>query len=190
MQPDGVPGVTLLDRQVAQRHIAVQRRPGQRRDHLRALHAGCLEHRQHPLDCPPGLRGSATAGWQPGEVVDDVGWAHRGQRRELVGEHVERVDLQRATGRACIGQVGQGSAREIVDDVDRVALGNQPIDQVRTQEPGASDNQYVHVGSMAGRNSSEMDSPGATWPCRPSTLRVTFARSPTLPITTEFATAA
>ena len=74
-------------------------------------------------------------------MVHHVGLTQCGQRGELVGEHVERVDLQRAAGRTRLGKVGERAGGEIVDDVDGVALGDQAIDQVGTEEPGATDDQ-------------------------------------------------
>ena len=161
VQTDRVPGVTLLDRQIAQRHIAVQRRARQRRDNLRTLHARRLEHRRSrpARRGPPGC--TPSAGRQPGKVVHHVRLTQCGQRGELVGKHVERMDLQRAAGRTRLGKVGEGAAGEIVDDIDGVALGDEAIDQVGTEEPGSTDDQDVHVASAGGRYSPDSCSPGS-----------------------------
>ena len=123
-------------------------------------------------------------------MVHDVGRANGDQRRELVGEHVERVDLQRTTGSTGIGEIGQRAARQVVDDVDGVAFGDETIDQVRTEKPGATDDQYVHVESAGGRNSPDTCSPDSTRPCRPTTASGDIAPLPILPMTTEFVTTA
>ena len=124
-------------------------------------------------------------------MVDDVRRTQCGQRGELVGEHVERVDLQRATGRTRLGKVGEGAGGEIVDDIDGVALGDEAIDQVGTEEPGSTDDQDLHVASAGGRYSPDTlfawQRPGHAGRAR---CRATLAPSPILPMITEFATTA
>ena len=43
-----------------------------------------------------------------------------------------------------LGQVGQRAARQVVDHVDAVALGQQPVDERRADEPGAAGDQCLH----------------------------------------------
>ena len=104
---------------------------------------------------PCTARPACTAAPRPGDIharwYTTSGGRMAAKRRELVGEHIERVDLQRATGGACVGEVRQRTARQVIDNVDRVAFGDETIDQVRTEEPGATDDHDVHVESAGGR---------------------------------------
>jgi hypothetical protein len=74
-------------------------------------------------------------------VDDDVGTLEGHQRRELLGGGVEGVDREVAAERTRIGKVGQRSRREVVDHVDGVTLGQQSLDEVRTDEPGPTDDE-------------------------------------------------
>ena len=80
------------------------------------------------------------------EVDHDVGLTAGEQLVELVGAHVEMVELRarRSTTARAVGQVAERARGEVVDDVDEVALGQQPVDQVRADEPGAADDEHVH----------------------------------------------
>src|SRR4029450_6848313 len=53
------------------------------------------------------------------------------------------VELVRPVGPG-LGQVGQRSARQVVEHVDLVPLGQQPIDQGRSDEPRPSRHQSLH----------------------------------------------
>ena len=46
------------------------------------------------------------------------------------------MDLQLAGHLPRVGEVGERAVAEVVDDVDRVALGQQPLGEVRADEPG------------------------------------------------------
>ena len=46
-----------------------------------------------------------------------------------------------------LGQVGERAAREVVDDVDAVALGEQAVDQGRPDEPRPAGDQCPHQPS-------------------------------------------
>ncbi len=71
-------------------------------------------------------------------------------------------------------------AREVVDHVDRVALGQQPVDQGRTDEPGAAGDECSHVSSALRSGSThvrrERRSPASTTAPSPTTARCRPAR--------------
>ena len=45
--------------------------------------------------------------------------------------------------------MGQGSSREIVDDVNRLTFGDQPVNEVRADEPGATDDEHTTTVRLA-----------------------------------------
>ena len=61
------------------------------------------------------------------------------------GSDVELVEAQLVAG---LGprrlQVGQRAGGEVVDDVDPVAFGQQPVDEVRADEPGSPGHHHSH----------------------------------------------
>src|SRR4029450_2338438 len=79
------------------------------------------------------------------------------------------VELVRPVGPG-LGQVGQRSARQVVEHVDLVPLGQQPIDQGRSDEPRPSRHQSLpnHLVSV----------PPAPAPPPPSPPAATTAPSP------------
>src|SRR5512138_4046873 len=97
------------------------------------------------------------------------------------------VELEATTGGTGLGEVAQRAGRQVVDDVDDVALGDEPIDEVRADEPGAPDDQRVH-GSDVGWAPSTSVVPAATTPVSPTMLSHTVAASWTTPMTTERST--
>ena len=125
-------------------------------------HACRLEHGQHALHGSTGLLRRRRPGGSQARWKTTSGARMAASDGELGGEHVERVDLQRAAGGAGVGEVGQRAGGQVVDDVDGVILGEQPIDEVRAEEPGAADDEHVHVASMVGRSSPDADLAGAT----------------------------
>ena len=72
-----------------------------------------------------------------GEVEDDVGLRLTDRLGHRVG--VADVDLHepRAVLR-CLGEVRALAGREVVEDGDRVAAGDQAVDEVRADEAGAA----------------------------------------------------
>ena len=85
-------------------------------------------------------------------MVDLPRPAHGDQRGQLVAGGVEGVDAQVARARrrpasaAGVGEVAQRAGRQVVDDVDGLALGDQPLDEVGADEPGAADDEDPALG--------------------------------------------
>ncbi len=74
--------------------------------------------------------------------------------------------------RTSVGQIGQPSGRQIVDHIDRGTICEQPIDQVRPDESGASDHHCVrHTFIMAAPAAQEWF-PAADRPARPAAASV------------------
>ena len=67
-------------------------------------------------------------------------------------------EKRRSPTRARIGEVGETPAREIVDDVDRPAVGQQPIGQRGPDEAGAAGDETLHTAPLI----ESRTSPGAT----------------------------
>ena len=53
------------------------------------------------------------------------------------------LDGQAAGLGAGVGEVAERPGRQVVDDVDRLALGDQTLDEVRPDEPGTADDQHA-----------------------------------------------
>ncbi len=88
--------------------------------------------------------GTARPTRDRGQVVHDVGLTHTEQRPCLRRGGVEMVDLQRPAHRTGIGEIGEASTRQVVDDVDRVTVGEQTVDEVRPDETRTSDDERLH----------------------------------------------
>ena len=58
-----------------------------------------------------------------------------------LGADVEVVEAQRAARGAGVGEVGERPGRQVVDDVDLVALGEEAVDEVRPDEARAAGHQ-------------------------------------------------
>ena len=86
-------------------------------------------------------------------MVHDVWRAHGRQCGELVGEHIECVDLQGATGCACFGEIGQRAARQVVDDVDSIAFGDETVESLYLSPALAAE--IGSVPKTARRNSEQ-----------------------------------
>src|SRR3546814_8741956 len=82
-------------------------------------------------------------------------------------ELVER-EVVRAVG-AGLGQVGQVAAREVVDHVDAVALGEEPVDERRADEAGAAGDEGLHDWA-SGRRTPERWAPSSTVTSSPRTV--------------------
>ena len=75
----------------------------------------------------------------------DLGLLPLGECHQLGPADVEVVDRERVPARAPrIGQVREASGREVVDDVDLVTLGQQPVDEVRPDEARATRDERAH----------------------------------------------
>jgi hypothetical protein len=87
-------------------------------------------------------------------VVDLARPPQGDQSGQLVGARVDRVDAQFARragdrgglddgagGGPGIGQVGERPGGQVVDDVDRLALDDEPVDEVGADEPGPADDE-------------------------------------------------
>src|SRR5229473_3018449 len=99
----------------------------------------------------------------------DVGTAPRTQLDELGGTDVEAMDreLVLAVG-ARRREIGGASAREVVDHIDRVAAGEQPVDEMRADEAASPGDQSSHaIGS--GTRTLFSSPPGTTTTSSPST---------------------
>ena len=138
--------LALLDRQVARRRSAVDRGRRDGDDELRDARAGGRPR------AGASVRPNAAT-WQSTETDPDVTvarWYSTSGRRIANklpvsrDRRVEMVDLELAADRTCRGEVGEAPRRQVVDDVDRLTVGEQPIDQVRTDEPGSSDDDDAH----------------------------------------------
>ena len=69
---------------------------------------------------------------------------------------VELVEREVVVARSPrVGQVGQRAGRQVVDDVDRVALGQQPVDEVRADEAGATGDERAHQTGSGTLTSSD-----------------------------------
>jgi hypothetical protein len=77
----------------------------------------------------------------PGVGPDPVG---EGGQATLGDVHAVEADPAPAPG---LGQVGQVPVGEVVDHHDLVALGLEPVDQARPQEPGPTGHHHQHVSS-------------------------------------------
>ena len=160
--------VRLLDRQLGRVGLAVERAAAGGEHHL----AGCrparapsstwsaaddvdvgVEDRPGHRDPHVGLGGQVEdhLGPAPGHQLDDAGDADV----ELVeGELVAGVGPG-------LGQVGQRAGREVVDHVDGVALGQQPVDEGGADEAGAAGDQARFTASARARGRrSERTAPG------------------------------
>ena len=93
-------------------------------------------------------------GIDQGEVHDLTGLAHLDQRAEVGRVGVDRVDAQvaaaTADGRPGLGEVGERSRRQVVDHLDGQLLGNETVDEVRTDESGTADHQGIGRPRLTG----------------------------------------
>ena len=80
-----------------------------------------------------------------GEVEDDLGTAARHEVHHFGRSDVEPVEGQLIVGGdSSGGQVGERARREVVDHIDRVTLGQEAVDERRTDEAGASRDEDPH----------------------------------------------
>ena len=168
----------LLHRELAGTDAGRRGRPVEPDDDLRGT---CRDRRLQQVGGAAERAGHEIGAGPPGgqgEVEDDVG-AQAGQEVGQLGHpHVEVVELQRPDVRGPgRGQVGQRAGREVVDDVDGVALGQQPVDEVRAEEPGAADDEDPHAG--IGRRVWLRLSPASTTASTPRTTSTSVAPAPT-----------
>ena len=49
-----------------------------------------------------------------------------------------------------VREVGERSGRKVVDNLDHGAVGDEPIDEVRPDEPGTADDEHVGRPTFAG----------------------------------------
>ncbi len=70
-----------------------------------------------------------------------------------------------------VGQVGQGAGGQVVDHVDGVALGQEPVDQGRADEAGPAGDQRAHGQTPATIRSPSMTVPDAVTAPAPITER-------------------
>ena len=127
--------LALLDGQLARRGGAVQHRRRKGDDDLldRRRPAG-VEDAEHRGERAAELDDRRRGGDEEGEV-DDMAWpSQRDQRGEIRRRRIEGVDVQLAAAarrrRPGIGEVGEGTRREVVDDLDRRPLGDKAFDEV------------------------------------------------------------
>ena len=136
----------------------------------------------------PSWRAEASCRGSTREVVHLPRPAQGDQLRQLLATGVEGADAQLARGRpgglgAGVGEVGQRPGGQVVDDVDGATLGDQPLDEVRADEPGAADDQHAagrrrHSAGWGTRLSATR-SPSEILPSAPTTARTTCAPAPT-----------
>src|SRR5207248_6164468 len=100
---------------------------------------------------------------------------------ERGGAHVEAVEGEVVVGvGARVGEVDERAARQVVDHVDRVPLGEEAIDERRPDEAGASGDERPHRGAPASTLTPSSSASAAT-AARPATTDPprSRARSPT-----------
>src|SRR4051794_25769915 len=107
----------------------------------------------------------------------------RSSRDEVDGAGLAQVEL---VERQLIGavsargrQVRQRSGRQVVDDVDGVTLGPQPVDERAADEPGAAGDQRLH-GATRGTRAPRRSAPAAT--TSPSPITVMWSSTAPSPI--------
>ena len=118
--------------------LAVDRAAGGREDDLRARRSCRLEH----LDGADDVDGGVVVGplergldvGLGGEMEDDVGVAQL--------EAAADVALDERRGRVHVLALPEG---EVVDDRDLVAALDEPVDQVRSDEPGSTGDDRPHA---------------------------------------------
>ena len=127
--------------------MAVQRVGRQDDDHLLDMMATSrLEHSKDEAEGAAVRDRWAVLRRQQREVVDLPRPPQRHELGQAVAAGVKRADAQFAghagrDGGASVGQVGEGSGRQVVHDIDRLTLGDQPVDEMRTDESGATDDE-------------------------------------------------
>ena len=99
-------------------------------------------------------------------MEDHLGPAPGDHLHQLAGADVELVEGE-LVGRPAraVGQVGQRPGRQVVDHVDGMALGQQPVDEVRADEAGSAGHHRLHaaphvIGAAAGARTSSAPSAG------------------------------
>ena len=108
-------------------------------------------------------------------------------------EPVEREVVARP--RPGVGEIAERAGRQVVDDVDLPALGEQPVGERRTDEPGAAGDERSHTCTPGGgTRAPESFEPAATTAPAPITLRslavASASSSAPRPITASTASAA
>ena len=101
-----------------------------------------VEHRARDRHAHVGLRG---------EVEDHVGPAVRDEIDDRRRRDVEAVEREAAIGLSAraSARFAERAGREVVDDVDAPALGEEPVDERRADEPGAAGDQRLHRPSRS-----------------------------------------
>ena len=135
--------------------------------------------RAHDVDqrLPPRSPGRLRRG--AGQVDDHLGLVAGHQLGGGGVEHVGLMDLQSAgaLGAHLLArrrQVGQAAGAQIVDDLDVVALGQQPVDQGGAEEAGAAGHQHLHgaqPSSGSGTRSPVRRASGSMSTSAPITVR-------------------
>ncbi len=142
--------VRLADGEIVRRRVPVEGASAGGEHHTLGLGlARPLEDVQRADDVDVGVVGRARHRDPDvrlrGEVEDELGPAPGHQLDDRRRGDVEVMDVERpAPALAGVGQVGQRTGREVVDDVDLVALGQEPVDQVRTDEARAAGHEGAH----------------------------------------------
>ena len=103
---------------------------------------------------PDGVLGG-TVGWRHRAVEHDFGADAADDVAHRVGDEFEPVELQRARVLATGSiQVGEAAGREVVDDHDAPALGQQSVHQGRPDESGTAGHQGDPVSGLGGHRGS------------------------------------
>src|SRR5688572_11247286 len=88
------------------------------------------------------------------------------------------MDLQRAAGRAGVGEVAETARRQVVDDVDGLATCQQAVHEVRSDESCPAYDQRLHTRPFSKGSGSQPS-------CSPSpaelAVSASLRRSPTWP---------
>ena len=128
---------------------------------------GALEHAEGAQDVHIGVE-DRPSDRHPyvglgGQVEDDLRSTAGDHLDQLAGADVELVEGELVgpigPGR---GQVGQRPARQVVDHVDGMALGQEPVDQVRADEPGTAGHQRPHTGVLMPASLAASSRPSTT----------------------------
>ena len=142
--------VRLAHGQIVRRRVPVEgAAAGGEHDALGSGLARALEDAQRADDVDVGVVGRPRDRDPDirlgGEMEDELGPPPGHQLCDRRRRYVQVMDVERtAATLAGLGQVGQRAGGEVVDDVDLVALREEAVDQVRTDEARAAGHEGAH----------------------------------------------
>ena len=159
----GLLGMRFAHREVLSSRLAVERATTGGEDHPFGLGlARSLQHIERAHDVDRGVEGrsgnrDAHVGLG-GQVEDQLGTTPRHQLDDRRCADVQRMDGEGpARAAAGLGQIQERARREVVDDVDLVPFDEQAVDQIGSDEPGASRDQRAHAPAFLARHPLAVD---------------------------------